>query len=94
MPTLIPPANGIVNGTKRHKASATSPSTSESSNSSLVNSSALKRAQDFKTYYAKYQILYREVSESTDAPRDKVENVKRMHQRLIELKQEITQGLA
>ena len=89
-----PPTNGLVNGTKRHKASAMSPSTSESSNSSVVNSSALKRAQDFKTYYAKYQILYREVSESTDAPRDKVENVKRMHQRLIELKQEITQGLA
>ena len=88
------PTSGNVNGTKRHKASATSPSTSESSNASLVNSSALKRAQDFKTYYAKYQILYREVSESTDAPRDKVDNVKRMHQRLIELKQEITQELA
>ena len=89
-----PPTNGNVNGTKRHKVSTTSPSTSESSNSSLINSSALKRAQDFKTYYAKYQVLYQEVSESTDAPRDKVDNVKRMHQRLIELKQEITQGLA
>ena len=88
------PTNGNVNGTKRHKVSATSPSTSESSNSSLVNSGALKRAQDFKTYYAKYKILYEEVSESTDAPRDKVENVKRMHHRLIELKREITQGLA
>ena len=85
-----PVVNGNVNGTKRHKASAASPSTSESSNSSLANSHALKRAQDFKTYYAKYEILYREVFESKDAPQDKIDNVKRMHQRLIELKEEIT----
>ena len=85
--------NGQVNGTKRHKASAVSPSTSESSNSSLANSHALKRAQDFKTYYAKYEILYREVSESTDVPQEKIDNVKRMHQRLVELKDEITMGL-
>ena len=84
--------NGDVNGTKRHKASAASPSTSESSNSSLATSHALKRAQDFKTYYAKYEILYREVSESRNAPQDKIDNVKRMHQRLVELKDEITMG--
>lgn len=89
-----PLINGLVNGTKRHKASGVSPSTSESSNSSLANSHALKRAQDFKTYYAKYEILYREVSESTDVPQEKVDNVKRMHQRLVELKDEITMGLA
>ena len=88
-----PPINGNVNGTKRHKASTASPATSESSNSSLANSSALKRAQDFKTYYAKYEVLYREVSGSTDASQEKIESVKRMHQRLIELKEEITQGL-
>ena len=87
-----PPINGNVNGTKHHKASATSPSTSESSNSSLANSHAVKRAQDFKTYYAKYEILYREVSESTDAPQEKIDNVKRMHQRLVELKDEIRMG--
>ena len=85
--------NGNVNGTKRHKASAASPSTSESCNSPLATSHALKRAQDFKTYYAKYEILYREVSESTDAPQEKIDNVKRMHQRLVELKDEITIGL-
>ena len=85
--------NGNVNGTKRVKASAASPSTSESSGSPLPTSLALKRAQDFKTYYAKYEILYREVSESTDAPQEKIDNVKRMHQRLLELKDEITKGL-
>lgn len=85
-----PQTNGNVNGIKRHKASA---STSESSNSPLATSHALKRAQDFKTYYAKYEILYREVSESTDAPQEKIDNVKRMHQRLVELKDEITLGL-
>ena len=85
--------NGNVNGAKRHKTSAASPSTSESSNSPLVTSHALKRAQDFKTYYAKYEILYREVSESTDAPQEKIDNVKRMHERLLELKKEITTGL-
>ena len=83
-------ANGIVNGMKRHKAS---PSTSESSDSPRATSHALERAQDFKKYYAKYEILYREVSESTDAPQEKIENVKRMHQRLVELKDEITLGL-
>ncbi|KAF6237620.1 hypothetical protein HO173_004510 [Letharia columbiana] len=85
--------NGQVNGAKRHKASAASPSTSESSNSPLATSHALKRAQDFKTYYAKYEVLYREVSESTDVPQEKIDNVKRMHQRLLELKDEITMGL-
>ncbi|CAD6573650.1 MAG: hypothetical protein ASARMPRED_006228 [Alectoria sarmentosa] len=85
--------NGNVNGTKRHKASAASPSTSESCNSPLATSHALKRAQDFKTYYVNYEILYREVSESTDAPQEKIDNVKRMHQRLVELKDEITMGL-
>lgn len=83
-------ANGIVNGIKRHKAS---PSTSESSDSSRSTSPALKKARDFKLYYAKYEILYREVSELTDAPQEKIENVKRMHQRLVELKDEITLGL-
>ena len=82
--------NGIVNGVKRHKAS---PSTSESSDSSRSTSPALKKARDFKLYYAKYEILYREVSELTDAPQEKIENVKRMHQRLVELKDEITMGL-
>lgn len=88
-----PQTNGNANGAKRQKASGASPSTSESSNSPLVTSHALKRAQDFKTYYAKYEILYREVSESTDAPQEKIDNVKRMHQRLVELKHEITMGL-
>lgn len=88
-----PQINGSVNGAKRHKASAASPSTSESGNSPLATSHALKRAHDFKTYYAKYEILYREVSESTEAPQEKIDNVKRMHQRLVELKDEITMGL-
>lgn len=85
--------NGNVNGTKRLKKSAASPSTSETSSSPLATSHALKRAQDFKTYYARYEILYREVSESTDAPQEKIDSVKRMHQRLVELKDEITRGL-
>ena len=88
-----PPVNGDVNGTKRHRVSATSPYTSESSSSSLANSHVLKRAQDFKTYHAKYEILYREVSEARDAPQEKIDNVKRMHQRLVELKDEIMVGL-
>ena len=87
------PMNGSVNGIKRHKASAASPCTSDSSNSPLATSHALKRAQDFKTYHAKYVVLYREVSESSHAPQEKIENVKRMHQRLIELKEEIAMGL-
>ena len=86
------PVNGSVNSIKRHKASAASPCTSDSSNSPLATSHALKRAQDFKTYHAKYVVLYREVSESSRAPQEKIDNVKRMHQRLVELKDEITMG--
>ena len=88
-----PQTNGNLNGIKRYKASATSPSTSERSNSPLTTNHALKRAQDFKIYHAKYQIMYREVSESTNPSQEKIDNVKRMHQRLVELKSEITMGL-
>ena len=87
------PMNGIMNGIKRHKASAASPCTSDSSNSPLATSHALKRAQDFKTYHARYVVLYREVSESSHVSQEKIDNVKRMHQRLVELKEEIRKGL-
>ncbi len=86
-----PQTNGIVKGTKRHKASAASASTSESSNSpNAMTHAGLKRAQDFKIYHAQYQKMYREVSESPNPPQEKIDAVKRMHQRLVELKNEIT----
>ena len=85
--------NGVVNGIKRHKISAATPSSSESSDSPLATSHALKIAQDFKTYHARYEVLYREVSECAEPPPEKVENVKRMHQRLLELKDEVKRRL-
>lgn len=85
-----PLINGNATSSKRYKTSHVSPPTSESSISPPATSHTLVRAQDFKAYYAKYEIMYREVSESDDPPQEKIENVKKMHQRLTELKDELS----
>ncbi len=87
--------NGYANTTKRPKTSPISPPTSESSNSSIsppVHSETLKRAERFKTCYAKYEKLYREVSAWPDAPRDKIDSVLKMHERLVAMKSEFGNG--
>ena len=85
--------NGYADSSKRPKASPMSPPTSESSNSSTsprVHSETLKKAERFKTFYARYEKLYREVFTSPDAPKEKVESVLKMHERLVAMKDEIT----
>ena len=97
----VPQTNGLVNGltngyanhAKRPKASPISPPTSESSNSSNSppdHNEILTKAQRFKTLYAHYEKLYREVSSWPNAPKEKVESVVRMHERLVALKGEFT----
>ena len=87
--------NGYANTTKRPKTSPISPPTSESSNSSIsppVHSETLKKAERFKTCYAKYEKLYREVSAWPDAPKDKIASVLKMHERLVAMKGEFGNG--
>ena len=85
--------NGYTNSTKRPKASPMSPPTSESSNSSIsppARSEILEKAERFKTFYAKYEKMYQEVSSCPDAPQEKVQSVMKMHQRLVAMKDEFT----
>ncbi len=87
--------NGYVNSTKRAKASPISPPTSESSRSSIsppIHRETLKKAEHFKTCYARYQKLYQEVSAWPDAPKEKIESVMRMHERLVAMKAEFERG--
>ena len=95
----VPPSNGLTNGLtngyahhpKRPKTSPISPPTSESSNSSNSppeHDEILTKAQRFKTLYAHYEKLYREVSNWPNAPKEKVESVMKMHERLVSLKGE------
>ena len=86
--------DGHTNPTKRRKSSSDgSPATSESSNSPPTRSQALEKAQRFKTFYVSYEAMYRQVSESKDAPQEEIDKVKKMHDRLISLKDEIAKGL-
>ena len=85
--------NGYASSAKRPKASPISPPTSESSNSSKSppdHNEILSKAQRFKTLYAHYEKLYREVSNWPNAPKEKVESVMKMHERLVALKGEFT----
>ena len=85
--------NGYINGTvKRQKTSDESPN-SDSSDELLARDVALKKAQDFKKYYANYEKQYREISHMENAPQEKVDELMKMHRRLAELKDQITSGL-
>ncbi|KAL6713885.1 hypothetical protein ACLMJK_008379 [Lecanora helva] len=84
---------GCINGAKRQKVCERSPN-SDSSDELLTRDVALKKAQDFKKYYANYEKQYREISQMDNAPQEKVDELMRMHRRLAELKDQITRGLA
>ena len=96
----IPMTNGKINGyvngntrpAKRHKADMTPP-TSESDCSPLARDIALKKAGDFKKYYANYEKQYREVEQMENPSKEKIEELMKMHNRLAELKDQITKGL-
>ena len=86
--------NGHTNTAKRFKASPISPPTSESSTESSVEAKrrlALEQAQRFKTFFGKYQRLYKEVSVlPKDTPNRKFDELMKMHERLKALKAEIS----
>lgn len=92
-----PSNNDDMNPAKRYKPnSILSPPTSESSNSSNspgISHKTLDLAKRFKIFYAKYEQLYREVCSWPDAPKEKVESVLKMHDRLAAMKDEIAQRL-
>ena len=84
--------NGNTSSGKRQKISEHSPH-SDSSDELLAREVALKKAQDFKKYYANYEKQYQEISQMNDPPQEKVDELMRMHRRLEELKDQITRGL-
>ena len=86
--------NGHSITAKRFKASPISPPTSESSTESSVEAKrrlALEQAQRFKTFWGKYQRLYKEVSVlPKDTPNRKFDELMKMHERLTAMKAEIS----
>ena len=99
-----PVTNGVINGyvngytngntgpVKRQKMSDQSPN-SDSSDELLARDVTLRKAQDFKKYYANYEKQYREISQMAEAPKERVDELMKMHRRLAELKDQITRGL-
>ncbi|MCJ1398348.1 hypothetical protein MMC11_001546 [Xylographa trunciseda] len=89
-------SNGIEPPAKRQQNYPDSPPTSDSSSSAAspgISSSIIPLAQEFKTYYQTYQTAHREIADMVEPPQDKVEKVMRMHQRLEEMKTEITKAV-
>lgn len=80
---------------KRHQASSpaiTPPSSESSGESRTPNQEVLSLARRFKSYYAKYEKLYREVANSPSSPPEQVKKVTDMHNRLAAMKAEIERG--
>lgn len=94
---VVPLTNGHMSPNKRSKTSVLSPPATDASDSSTALDNhrfTLERAQRFKRYYMKYERLYREISMTSKPSAEKVEQVKAMHQRLIELKNQISRAVA
>lgn len=78
---------------KRHQSSASSPLTSDSSGASPTPSyQTLMIAKRFKGYHAKYEKLYRELSNSPEPAQEQVKKVIDMHNRLTTMKMEIARA--
>ena len=89
-------ANGVQRPAKRHQASVPSPTLSDSSGSqsSPVLVEMVDLAKKFKTYYAQYEKLHRELSASPNPDNDQVERLLKMHNRLDVMKIDIKKGVA
>lgn len=83
--------NGYISSAKRRKISDPSLPSSESDNSPPTKDMAVQKARFFKKYYTNYEIEYRKVLEMKEPPHEDVERVNKLHQRLIELKEELTE---
>lgn len=92
--------NGRSNSVKRHKAPILSPPPSDRSSSTATTSRSssppsirtIDKALHFKTYYARYEKLHRELSERRDRSEADVEKLFEMHKRLVALKDEISRN--
>lgn len=87
--------DGPINSTKRQKGSILSPPTSDSSNSSPppIRSETIDLAQRFKTFHAKYEKQYRELTGCRDPPKEEVDKLLKMHDRLVAMKDEISRSV-
>jgi len=87
------PTNPQQGSNKRHQSSAVSPPTSDSSGASPTPSyQTLMVAKRFKGYHAKYEKLYRELSNSPEPAQEQVKKVIDMHNRLTAMKVEIARA--
>ena len=88
-------ANGVEPPAKRQQTYPDSPPTSDSSSGASpgISSSIIPMAQEFKIFYQTYQTAHREIAEMVEPPQDKLEKVLRMHNRLVEMKAEITKAV-
>ena len=87
--------NGYAKSSKRHRPSTEpTPPESDSSGSPLSEHElAIQEAQRFKTLHAKYAKAYQEVAQHPNPPAERIHKVKRMHQRLAEMKRSITMAV-
>lgn len=88
--------NGVDHPAKRHQTSAvsSSPSDSGSSISPPLTTETIERARRFKQYWSKYEQEHRELSASSDPPKERVEKLLRMHKTLEDMKAEICRRAA
>ncbi|KAI4104706.1 MAG: hypothetical protein LQ339_003784 [Xanthoria mediterranea] len=87
-----PLTNGpTASAAKRVKTSVPTPPATESgsSESSPVSDNVLDQAQRFKSFYERYQKMYREVSTEANAAPEKVERLMKMHERVQSMKDHI-----
>ena len=91
-----PLTNGYARSVKRHKpVSQSTPNDFDSSSTSSASPLSdreivLQDAQRFKTLHVKYVRAYQEVARQQHPPPEKIQQVKKMHQRLEEMKRTIT----
>ncbi len=94
-----PLTNGQHNSAKRSKASILSPPPSDSNSSTATTSRSnsppsirtmtIDKALHFKTYWAKYEKLHRNLAGSRNPSEADLDNLFKMHERLVVLKDEI-----
>ena len=94
LPSSNPQAtNSQLGSNKRQQSSAISPPPSDSSSGYLTpNYQTLMMAKRFKGYHAKYEKLYRELSNSPEPAQEQVKKVIDMHNRLTTMKMEIARA--
>ena len=93
---VMPVTNGVDHPAKRHQTSAvsSSPSDSGSSISPPLTTETVEMARKFKQYWSKYEQEHRELSATSDPPKERVEKLLKMHKYLEDMKAKICRRAA